>query len=91
MSKVRIVLNLAGINELMKSPEIEAALQEAGEAVASAAGGMAGAKFGARTHKANWVSITNVYPDEKKAASANYRDNTLLHAVGDVGLPTRKG
>ena len=50
-----------------------------------------GAKFGARTHKADFVAITNVYPDSKEAASANYEDNTLLHAVGDVGLPTKKG
>ena len=91
MSKVKIELNLAGINEMMKSPEIQAALQEAGEAVAGAAGGMSGgAKYGARTHLANWVAITNVYPDDAEAARANRKDNTLLHAVGDVGLPTRK-
>ena len=91
MSSIKVELNLRGINEMMMSPEIEAALQQAGEAVARRAEGMAGEKFGARTHKANWVSITNVYPDDKKAASANYEDNTLLHAVGDVGLPTKKG
>ena len=91
MSKVKIELNLAGINELMKSAEIEAALQDAGEAVAQSAGGMSGgAKYAARTHKAGWVSITNVYPDDAKAARANYADNTLLHGVGDVGLPTKK-
>ena len=86
MSKVRIELNLAGINALMKSAEIEAALQDAGEAVASAAG----ADFETRTHKANWVSITNVYPASKDAARANYKDNVLVKAVGIVGLPTKK-
>ena len=91
MSKVKVELNLAGINELMKSPEIQAALQQAGEAVAKSAGSMSGgAQYGARTHLASWVAITNVYPETREAASANYKDNTLLHAVGDVGLPTGK-
>lgn len=89
MSKVRIELNLAGINEMMKSPEIQAALQEAGEAVAGSAQS-GGGKYGARTHLASWVAITNVYPEDAKAARANRTDNTLLHAVGNVGLPTRK-
>ena len=91
MSKVRIELNLAGINELMKSPEIQEALTSAGNAVAQSASGIAGGEpFGVRTHLANWVAITNVYPDSSKANSANLRDNTLLKAVGAVGLPTAK-
>lgn len=91
MSKVRIELNLAGINELMKSAEIQAALQEAGEAVAQAAGGLSGgAKYAAQTHTADWVAITNVYPDDAEAARANYKDNVLLKGVGQAGLPTKK-
>ena len=38
MSDVKIELNLQGINEMMKSEEIQAHLQRAGEAVANAAG-----------------------------------------------------
>lgn len=91
MSKVRIELNLQGINDLMKSTEIQGALQEAGEAVAAEASGMAGGEpFETRTHQANWVAITNVYPASRQAAKANYEDNVLLKAIGYVGLPTTK-
>ena len=92
MNDVKIELNLAGVNELMKSPEIQAALQAAGEAVAQYASGMAnGEPFGVRTHLANWIAITNVYPDSKKAREKNLKDNVLLMGVGAAGLPTRKG
>ncbi len=91
MSKVRIEMNLAGVNELMKSQEIQDALQEAGDAVAQSASNMAGGEpYGTRTHLANWVAITNVYPDSRKAYRKNLEDNTLLKAVGAVGLPTKK-
>lgn len=91
MNKVKIELNLAGVNAMMKSPEIQAALQAAGEAVAESAGGLSGgAKYGARTHTANWVAITNVYPEDAEAARENYKDNVLLKGVGQAGLPTRK-
>lgn len=91
MSDVKIELNLRGINEVMKSPEIQAAVQAAGEAVASAASGMSGEAFAAQTHLANWVAIANVYPDSAKAARSNFRDNTLVKAVGAAGIPTTKG
>ena len=88
MSDVKVKLNLAGVNELMRSPEIQAALTEAGKTVAKSADG---GTYEARTHLASYVAITNVYPADKKAAKANRKDNTLLKAVGAVGLPTRKG
>lgn len=101
MSKVRIELNLAGVNELMKSGPIQEALQEAGETVAREAerialsyahgsGQTPDVKFGVRTHQAQWVAIANVYPDSRKAAKANYEDNVLLKGVGAAGLPTKK-
>ncbi len=91
MSKVKIELNLAGVNALMKSQEVRDALEEAGKAVAAEAGALAGgAEFGVRTHLANWVAVTNVFPASEEAARANRQDNVLLHAVGAVGLPTRK-
>ena len=90
--KVRIELNLAGVNEMMKSPGIQSALQAAGEAVAAAASEMAdGEPFEASTHLANWVAITNVWPASKKASKANYNDNVLLKGIGAAGLPTSKG
>lgn len=75
-------LNLPGLNELMKSPEMQAVLTQAGSAVASAAGG----DYGVRTHVASFVAIANVYPDSAKAAKDNFENNTLVKALGAAGL-----
>lgn len=75
-------LNLPGLNELMKSPEMQAVLTQAGNAVASAAGG----DYGVRTHVASFVAIANVYPDSAKAAKDNMENNTLVKALGAAGL-----
>lgn len=89
MGKVKVELNLSGINQLMKSPEIQNALLEAGQAVATAAG----EGFEAEVHDtANWIAISNVYPVTPEAYRQNMKENTLLKAVGQVGLPlTKKG
>ena len=78
MAKVEFELNLSGLNELMKSPEMQSALDEAGAAVAH------------RVHTASFVSIANVYPDSKEAAKENYETNSLLKAIGSVGLSMSK-
>lgn len=85
--KVKFELNLQGLNELMKSAPMQAALQEAGDAVAQAAGD----GFAARTDVINYVAITNVYADTNEAKKKNLEDNALLKGVGAVGLPTSKG
>lgn len=85
MASVTFKLNLPGLNELMKSPEMKTALGEAGHAVA----GAAGSGYGVRVHDASFVSIANVYPDTAEAAHENYEKNTLLKALGAVGLRMR--
>ena len=86
MSKVKVKLNLTGLNALMKCQEIADAVLEAGQAVAQAAGG----DYAAEVHTARWIAISNVYPDSKQAAHENFRDNTLLKAIGAVGLKQTK-
>ena len=86
MGKGKFKLNMPGLNELMKSAEMVNILQEAGNAVASSAGG----DYGARVHQANWVAIANVYPTSRKAAKDNYENNTLLRALGSSGLSSQK-
>lgn len=88
--KVEIRLNLPGINAVMKSPEIQKAVQAAGDAVASSASSMEGEDFAATTHLANWIAVANVFPNSKKAAHANFERNTLLKALGGAGLPGSK-
>ena len=91
MSKTKVVLSLADVNELMRSAEIQEHIQAAGEAVAAQAAAMSGGEaFEAGTHLANWVAITNVYPASQQAAHDNFQNNTLLKAVGAVGLYTSK-
>ena len=88
MSKnVDFKLNISGLRELMQSPEMQAALQEAGGAVAAAAGD----EYDVRVHVADYVAIANVFPNSKQAAQENYESNTLLHALGSVGLNMSKG
>lgn len=86
MGDVKFELNLPGLNELMKSSEMQAALLDAGNAVARSAG----SDYAAEVHTANWIAISNVYPNSKRAAHENFKENTLLKALGSVGLPMRK-
>ena len=85
MAKV-FELNLPGLNELMKSDEMQAQLRQAGRAVANAAG----PEYDTETDVASFVAIANVFPTTPKAAIDNSNHNTLLKAVGSVGLPMSK-
>lgn len=86
MGKVEVKLNLKGINEVMKSPEIQAACEEAGRAVAQAAG----SDYGTSSGTINYIAYCNVYPDSKDAAKENFKENTILKAVSAVGLKMTK-
>ena len=84
--KVKFELNLQGLNELMKSPEMCSQLEAAGNAVAAAAG----PGFGSRVHKASFVAIANVYPETREAAQKNFKENSLLKGLGSAGLSMTK-
>ena len=86
MADFKFELDLNGLREIMKSPEMQSALSEAGAAVASAAGG----EYGHKGRIASYVALELVYPDSKEAAKENYETNSLLKAIGSVGLPTSK-
>ena len=83
---VKFKLNLPGLNELMKSAEMQAVLDAAGDAVANAAG--PGYTTTGRTGQ--FIGFSNVYPEDQKAAKDNYENNTLLKALGSVGLRQSK-
>lgn len=84
--KIKVELNLPGLNELMKSPEMQSHLNDAGNAVARAAG----TDYACQVDVINWIAIANVFPNSQSAAHENFKDNTLLKAVGSVGLPMSK-
>lgn len=83
MAKVDFKLNLPGLNQLMKSKEMQAHLQAAGDAVVSASNG----NYGADVHVADFVAIANVYPEDLESYRKNMENNELLKAVGAAGLP----
>lgn len=78
-------LDLQGLNELMKSAEMQRHLDEAGHAVAQAAG----KDFDCQTYVLNFVAVNNIFPTTKEAGHKNYEENTLLKALGAVGLKAR--
>lgn len=82
MAKAKFELNLKGLNELMKSAEMQDALETAGQAVASAADG----NYDTAAHMLNYFVQVNVFPADRESAIKNARDNELLKAVGAVGL-----
>lgn len=82
MAKAKFQLNLPGINQLMKSPEMQAQLEAAGQAVASAADG----NYDTAAHTLNYFVQVNVFPADKESARKNSRQNELLKAAEAVGL-----
>lgn len=86
MGKVKFELNLPGLNELMKSPEIQECLDAAGERVQQAAGD--GYETSARTGR--YIGFCNVYPGDAKAAKDNAQNNTLIKALSTAGLRMSK-
>lgn len=83
---VKYVTNLQGLNELMKSEEMQKALSDAGQAVANAAGD----GYEVETTTINWIGITKVSPTTAKAQKDNLENNTLLTALGSTGLRMTK-
>lgn len=79
--KVKVELNLKGVNELMKSAPIQSALKAAGEAVAQQAGGGAHADS---TRTINWIAVQDIRSDDEKDL------NVLISAASSVGLSLRK-
>ena len=83
---VEVKLNLPGLNELMKSTEMQAHLKRAGQAVANAAG----EDYDCATYVINYIAVENIFPTSAKAAVDNSNHNTLIKALGAVGLPLKK-
>ena len=86
MSNVEFELNLKGLNELMKSPEMQNCLKEAGEAVAQ----RAGEGFEVDVHNADFAAVCYVDAKSKEAVKASFNDNTLLTALSSSGLSMTK-
>lgn len=84
MSKnVRFVLNLPGLNALMKSGEMQSILNSAANSIANSAG----EGYEAVSAKPiSFIAIASVRAATYKARRDNNRNNTLLKAQGSVKL-----
>lgn len=80
MSSAKFELDVAGLNELMKSEEMQSILEDASSQVAYAAGD----GFGNRVGIASYTAIGNVFAEDKETASKAYKDNRLLKALGSA-------
>ena len=81
MSKAKFKLNLKGLNELMKSPEMQDIMQSSGEKIRYAAAEMSnGGEFEAETHLGTWAALTYVRAKDKKAIRACFKNNVLKKA-----------
>ena len=78
----KFVFNMGGLRELMKSSDMQSSLQNAGTAVATAAG----SGYATDTHVAPFTAVCTVYPSTKEAGIDNMLHNTLLKAVRSTGL-----
>lgn len=81
MAKVRVEMNLAGVNEVMRSAEVEADLRARAERIAERAGDGFGVESG-KPHR--WVARAWAQTETPAAARAEARDNVLTRAL-DAG------
>lgn len=86
MAKVKVVINKAGVRELMKSEAVQGFLTEVAGNVAETASKNEG-DYGTRTHLADNTAICNIYADSFAAKKRNYDNNELLKALGTCGVP----
>lgn len=82
------VFNISGLRELMKSAQMQSALQDAGNAVKNMADGSQSG-YATDTHVAPFTAVCTVYPGTKEAGLDNYLNNTLLKATQSSGLKMR--
>lgn len=84
MSKVKFELNLRGLNQLMKSTEMQSILSQHGARVAAnanAAAQTSDAEYGTNTKVINFIAVTNVRAENGAAVHENYENNTLLKSL----------
>lgn len=77
MSKVYIELNDAGVQELLKSPEMQSILQE----LAAAKTEQAGDGYGYEVHIGEKRAYCNIFPATPEAKKDNYANNTLERVI----------
>ena len=80
--KMKFELNLPGLRELLKSPQMQKMVKEKADGVAATATAMSGEEYSSRGAVLYYTSVATAFPDSKEAAHDNYENNTLLKALG---------
>lgn len=89
MNKVDFELDIEGLQELMKSSEMQQILNETATSVADKARMQTGGEdFGHDVRVASYVAIGTAFPQSEAAARASYQDNVLEKSLS--GLPRTK-
>lgn len=89
MNKVDFELDIEGLQELMKSSEMQQILNETATNVADKARMQTGNEdFGHDVRVASYVAIGTIFPQSEAAARASYQDNVLEKSLS--GLPRSK-
>ena len=88
--KIEFKLNIEGLRELMKSPEMGAVISEATDTVLNAAVGMGADGYSSLVKTADYVTLGKVFPTDAASAKDNYENNTLVKALGSAGLKMGK-
>lgn len=78
MSKFELVLNDAGIQELLKGPEMQGILADIGRQKASAAG----PGYASEVHVFSKRAAVHIFPTDYESSKDNYENNTLIKVVG---------
>ena len=77
MSKVEIVLNSAGIREMLQSAEMQALLGEKATEIA----GRCGEGYASDTYMTPGRAIASVFAESKEAIKDNLDNNTILRTL----------
>lgn len=79
--RTKVVLNIAGWDELRKSPEVEKLVADTAQGVAD----RAGEDFLVAVHQRKKQVVANVYPSTAKAMAREAKHGLLSKAVGGGG------
>lgn len=83
MAKIKFKFNLSGLNELMKSAEIQGVLNDAANQIAAQAGEGYEVE---QAHPIRFVAISSVNASTWDAVRDNSENNTLQTAMGSVKI-----
>lgn len=78
MPKTKIVLNSAGVREMLKGPDMQALLLERAQAISERAGSGYETDVFVGRNRAN----ASVFASDPEAVKDNMKNNTLLKALG---------